>query len=164
MLSSISFISFLRSAISIPVSFCSLVSRIAFACKSSKENCFFSFSLASLTSLDDLINLIVKSIASSALISASRMCSLSLAFFRKNSVLLLTTSSLWFRYSRIISLIPRVLGTLLTRTRLMIPYEICAWVCSYIWLRVTSGLKSFLTLITILIPSLLLSSLMFEIP
>ena len=106
----------------------------------------------------------ISSMLAMATIKPSTIWPLSLAFLSSNFVLFKTTSFLCFKNSWRISFRLSTLGWPSTKTVKFIPNDCSSWVCAKRLFSKTSTDSPFFTSITILSPSLSLSSLISLIP
>ena len=169
--SSYSSIFFINSACSALILSCSnpvkrlnCISKIAFACSVSKPKRLIKPFLAVSVFGDFLINSITSSNESRAIIKPSKIWALMRAFFKKNIVLLVITSTLCSTNSDKTSYKFNKRGCWPTRATILKPKLVDKAVCLYKLLRTTSGFASLFSSITILIPSLSDSSRKSEIP
>ena len=149
---------------SIPVSLWSLRSSIALAWITEIFNFLIKDSLASLGSLEDLIILIVWSNLSKATLKPSSKCNLSFALDSSKRNLLVIISNLWSIKHWFICFSPNSWGLFLSMAKRIIPKVVLNGVSENKLFKITLGSSFLFGSITILIPSLLDSSLISEIP
>ena len=151
-------------SVSRPVSFWSFMSKIACACFSDNLKPPTRPAFAVSGSLLFLIVSRTLSMLSRAIFKPSKIWALASAFLKSNSVLLTTISCLKTRKTSSNSFKDITFGVPSIRANKIIPKVSWSCVCLYNWFKTTSGTASLLVSITILIPSLSVSSRSSAIP